>query len=56
MIDAFLHVVAKDAAGIAQDLIDLDFLKPGADEERHQRSRHKNVRAASRFEIKRREI
>lgn len=32
MIDAFLHVVAKDAAGIAQDLIDLDFLKPGADE------------------------
>jgi predicted unusual protein kinase regulating ubiquinone biosynthesis (AarF/ABC1/UbiB family) len=34
MIDAFLHVVAKDAAGIAQDLIDLDFLKPGADETR----------------------
>lgn len=34
MIDAFLHVVAKDAAGIAQDLIDLDFLKPGADESR----------------------
>ena len=34
MIDAFLHVVAKDAAGIAQDLIDLDFLKPGADEEK----------------------
>ena len=33
MIDAFFHVVAKDAAGIAQDLIDLDFLKPGADEE-----------------------
>ncbi len=32
MIDAFFHVVAKDAAGIAQDLIDLDFLKPGADE------------------------
>jgi predicted unusual protein kinase regulating ubiquinone biosynthesis (AarF/ABC1/UbiB family) len=32
MIDAFLHVVAKDAPGIAQDLIDLDFLKPGADE------------------------
>ena len=32
MIDAFLHVVAKDAQGIAQDLIDLDFLKPGADE------------------------
>ena len=32
MIDAFFHVVAKDAQGIAQDLIDLDFLKPGADE------------------------
>lgn len=32
MIDAFFHVVAKDPEGIAQDLIDLDFLKPGADE------------------------
>jgi predicted unusual protein kinase regulating ubiquinone biosynthesis (AarF/ABC1/UbiB family) len=32
MIDAFFHVVAKDAPAIAQDLIDLDFLKPGADE------------------------
>ncbi len=32
MIDAFFHVVAKDAPGIAQDLIDLEFLKPGADE------------------------
>jgi len=32
MIDAFFHVVAKDAEEIAQDLIDLDFLKPGADE------------------------
>ncbi len=32
MIDAFLHVVAKDSAGIADDLIDLGFLKPGADE------------------------
>ncbi len=32
MIDAFFHVVAKDTQGIAQDLIDLDFLKPGADE------------------------
>lgn len=30
MIDAFFHVVGKDPAGIAQDLIDLDFLKPGA--------------------------
>lgn len=31
MIDAFFHVVAKDPAGIAQDLIELDFLKPGID-------------------------
>lgn len=29
MIDAFFHVVSKDPGGIAQDLIDLDFLKPG---------------------------
>jgi predicted unusual protein kinase regulating ubiquinone biosynthesis (AarF/ABC1/UbiB family) len=29
MIDAFFHVVAKDASGIADDLIALDFLKPG---------------------------
>jgi predicted unusual protein kinase regulating ubiquinone biosynthesis (AarF/ABC1/UbiB family) len=29
MIDAFFHVVGKDPHGIAQDLIDLDFLKPG---------------------------
>lgn len=29
MIDAFFHVVSKDAAGIAQDLIELDFLKDG---------------------------
>jgi len=33
MIDAFFHVVAKDSDGIAQDLIDLDFLKPGAEPE-----------------------
>ncbi|MGH9946224.1 MAG: ABC1 kinase family protein [Pyrinomonadaceae bacterium] len=32
MIDAFFHVVGKDPAGIAQDLIDLDFLKPGTDD------------------------
>lgn len=31
MIDAFFHVVGKDPAGIAQDLIELDFLKPGID-------------------------
>ncbi|MEZ5307224.1 MAG: AarF/ABC1/UbiB kinase family protein [Pyrinomonadaceae bacterium] len=33
MIDAFFHVVGKDPDGIAQDLIDLDFLKPGSDPE-----------------------
>ena len=29
MVDAFFHVVAKDPQGIAQDLIELNFLKPG---------------------------
>ena len=29
MIDAFFHVVSKDPSGIAQDLVDLNFLKPG---------------------------
>ncbi len=29
MIDAFFHVVSKDPGGIANDLIELDFLKPG---------------------------
>ena len=29
MIDAFFHVVDKDPGGIAEDLIALDFLKPG---------------------------
>ncbi|MBA2645731.1 MAG: AarF/ABC1/UbiB kinase family protein [Pyrinomonadaceae bacterium] len=33
MIDAFFHVVAKDVHGLAQDLINLNFLKPGADPE-----------------------
>lgn len=33
MIDAFFHVVGKDSEGIAQDLIDLDFLKPGSNPE-----------------------
>lgn len=32
MIDAFFHVVQKDAESIAEDLIALEFLKPGADE------------------------
>ncbi len=33
MIDAFFHVVSKDPVGIAQDLIDLDFMKPGSNPE-----------------------
>ncbi|MGI8655006.1 MAG: ABC1 kinase family protein [Pyrinomonadaceae bacterium] len=31
MIDAFFHVVARDVHGLAQDLINLNFLKPGVD-------------------------
>jgi predicted unusual protein kinase regulating ubiquinone biosynthesis (AarF/ABC1/UbiB family) len=34
MIEAFFHVVEKDTEGLAQDLIDLNFLKPGVDTER----------------------
>ena len=34
MVDAFFHVVAKEPRNIAQDLIDLNFLKEGVDEER----------------------
>src|SRR2546421_4115501 len=34
MIDAFFHVVGRDIEGLAQDLISLDFLKPGVDTER----------------------
>jgi len=34
MIDAFFHVVERDTGGLAQDLINLDFLKPGVDTER----------------------
>lgn len=33
MIDAFFHVVGRDPSGIAQDLIELDFLKPGTNPE-----------------------
>jgi predicted unusual protein kinase regulating ubiquinone biosynthesis (AarF/ABC1/UbiB family) len=33
MIDAFFHVVEKDVHGLAQDLINLNFLKPGVDPE-----------------------
>ncbi|HEX6623833.1 MAG TPA: AarF/ABC1/UbiB kinase family protein [Pyrinomonadaceae bacterium] len=31
MIDSFFHVVGKDVEGLAQDLINLNFLKPGVD-------------------------
>jgi predicted unusual protein kinase regulating ubiquinone biosynthesis (AarF/ABC1/UbiB family) len=34
MIDSFFHVVGRDTEGLAQDLINLDFLKPGVDSER----------------------
>ncbi|MBV9209450.1 MAG: AarF/ABC1/UbiB kinase family protein, partial [Acidobacteria bacterium] len=33
MIDAFFHVVGKDVPGLAQDLINLNFLKPSVDPE-----------------------
>jgi predicted unusual protein kinase regulating ubiquinone biosynthesis (AarF/ABC1/UbiB family) len=33
MIDAFFHVVAKDVRGLGQDIINLNFLKPGVDAE-----------------------
>ncbi|HEV7843184.1 MAG TPA: AarF/ABC1/UbiB kinase family protein [Pyrinomonadaceae bacterium] len=33
MINAFFHVVERDVHGLAQDLIDLNFLKPGVDPE-----------------------
>ncbi|HXD33895.1 MAG TPA: AarF/ABC1/UbiB kinase family protein [Pyrinomonadaceae bacterium] len=33
MIDAFFHVVAKDVQGLGQDIINLNFLKPGVDPE-----------------------
>ncbi len=33
MIDAFFHVVERDVHGLAQDLINLDFLKPGVSPE-----------------------
>jgi predicted unusual protein kinase regulating ubiquinone biosynthesis (AarF/ABC1/UbiB family) len=34
MIDAFFHVIGRDIEGLAQDLINLNFLKPGVDPER----------------------
>ncbi|HLM57125.1 MAG TPA: AarF/ABC1/UbiB kinase family protein [Pyrinomonadaceae bacterium] len=34
MIDSFFHVVGRDVEGLAQDLINLNFLKPGVDAER----------------------
>ncbi|HEY8223926.1 MAG TPA: AarF/ABC1/UbiB kinase family protein [Pyrinomonadaceae bacterium] len=33
MIDAFFHVVGRDARGLGQDIIGLNFLKPGVDPE-----------------------
>jgi predicted unusual protein kinase regulating ubiquinone biosynthesis (AarF/ABC1/UbiB family) len=33
MIDAFFHVVGRDVHGLGQDIINLDFLKPGVDPE-----------------------
>lgn len=33
MIDAFFHVVGRDVPGLAEDLINLNFLKPGVDPE-----------------------
>jgi predicted unusual protein kinase regulating ubiquinone biosynthesis (AarF/ABC1/UbiB family) len=34
MIDSFFHVVGRDVEGLAQDLINLNFLKPGFDPEK----------------------
>jgi predicted unusual protein kinase regulating ubiquinone biosynthesis (AarF/ABC1/UbiB family) len=31
MIDAFFHIIERDVAGLTQDLINLNFLKPGVD-------------------------
>lgn len=33
MIDAFFHVVGRDVRGLGQDIINLNFLKPGVDPE-----------------------
>jgi predicted unusual protein kinase regulating ubiquinone biosynthesis (AarF/ABC1/UbiB family) len=33
MIDAFFHVIGRDVQGLGQDIINLDFLKPGVDPE-----------------------
>jgi predicted unusual protein kinase regulating ubiquinone biosynthesis (AarF/ABC1/UbiB family) len=33
MIDAFFHVVARDVQGLGQDILNLNFLKPGVDAE-----------------------
>jgi len=33
MIDAFFHVLARDVHGLGQDIINLNFLKPGVDPE-----------------------
>ena len=33
MIDAFFHVVGRDVQGLGQDILNLNFLKPGVDPE-----------------------
>ncbi len=33
MIDAFFHVIARDVQGLGQDILNLNFLKPGVDAE-----------------------
>ena len=30
MIDAFFHVVSRDVQGLGQDILNLNFLKPGS--------------------------
>jgi predicted unusual protein kinase regulating ubiquinone biosynthesis (AarF/ABC1/UbiB family) len=34
MIDAFFHVVSRDVQGLGQDILNLNFLKPGVDPEK----------------------
>ena len=34
MIDAFFHVVSRDVQGLGQDILNLNFLKPGVDAEK----------------------
>ena len=55
MIDAFFNVVGKDPAGIAQNLIDLDFLKPALTRKRFSGCRkvfefHLNLKLKAKFQ------